>query len=197
MELNKALSSKLNNFTGEADIQDIEARLRAENFLSSIPKSELKHYAEIANLMEWTANDPAALDRSKLRNEVSRALSSRKVSFNQQPASPVKTKHLLHPNCDKKFATPPNSPSMSINAQKVEKRQLNFQQQQRLEKEKQDKIQSNRFKRLQIQWEILSKDAAKDFEEVNETKSGGSTPSGSSSKPQSKIPRPVSYPNSK
>ena len=210
LELNKAISNKLNygQQTAEnVDIQEIEARLRAESFLNSIPKSELKHYAEVANLLEWTDNrahqeSPQSLsERTKLRNEVSRALASRKVSFNPTSSpvpSPCKTsttmKHLL--SVDKKFSTPPNSPSMSqlVNnsASNVDKRH-----QQKLEREKQDKIQSNRFKRLQIQWELLSKDAMENSQDsVTETKSGGSTPTGVL-KLQSKIPRPVSYPNSK
>lgn len=195
LELNKALSNKLNygqqNGT-EIDIQEIEARLRAESFLNSIPKSEIKHYAEVASLLEWHQQE-VPIERTKLRNEVSKALSSRKVSFNN--TSPLKTgkNHLHAPDFDKKFTTPPNSPQMSQmtnhSGKGLDKKQL-----QRLEKEKQDKIQSNRFKRLQIQWELLSKDAEE--RAMLETKSGGSTPTGCT-KVQSKIPRPVSYPNSK
>lgn len=195
LELNKALSNKLNygQQTGtEVDIQDLEARLRAESFLNSIPKSEIKHYAEVASLLEWHQQE-APIETTKLRNEVSKALSSRKVSFNHSsPAKNVKN-HLQAPDFDKKFTTPPNSPQMSQLCNNTGKA-LDKKQQLRLEKEKQDKIQSNRFKRLQIQWELLSKDAEE--REMMETKSGGTTPTGGS-KVQSKIPRPVSYPNSK
>lgn len=195
LELNKALSNKLNygqQNGAEVDIQEIEARLRAESFLNSIPKSELKHYAEVANLLEWHQQE-APIERTKLRNEVSKALSSRKVSFTNP--SPLKhgKNHLQAPDSDKKFTTPPNSPQMSQLVNNSGK-MLDKKQQQRLEKEKQDKIQSNRFKRLQIQWELLSKD--QEEREMMETKSGGNTPTGIT-KVQSKIPRPVSYPNSK
>lgn len=198
LELNKALSNKLNyggNQNGtEVDIQEIEARLKAESFLNAIPKSEMRNYAEIAQILEW--NQSEGDDRSKLRNEVSKTLSSRKVSFNRAaptPPSPVrngKNHHLQAPNYDKKFTTPPNSPQMS---QLVDKKSPldKKQQQQRLEKEKQDKIQSNRFRRLQIQWELLSKEQPP----ITETQSNVTTPTGS--KCQSKIPRPVSYPNPK
>ena len=203
LELNKALSNKLNYGTQQngtdVDIQEIEARLRAESFLNSIPKSEIKHYAEVANLLEWHQSE-VPIERTKLRNEVSKALSSRKVSFNH--ASPIKTtttttstkNHLQAPDLGKKFTTPPNSPQMSQlvnNSGKI----IDKKQQARLDKEKQEKIQSNRFKRLQIQWELLSKDAEERAREL-ETKSGDNTPTGST-KVQSKIPRPVSYPNSK
>lgn len=196
LELNKALSNKLNygqqNGT-DIDIQEIEARLRAESFLNSIPKSELKHYAEVANLLEWHQQEPP-IETTKLRNEVSKALSSRKVSFNHP--SPLKSakNHLQAPEFDKKFTTPPNSPQMSQLVNNSGKVMDKKQQQQRLEKEKQDKIQSNRFKRLQIQWELLSKD--QEERALLETKSGENTPTGIT-KVQSKIPRPVSYPNSK
>lgn len=184
LELNKALSNKLNyaQNVDDVDIEEIEARLKAESILNAIPKSE------IAQLLET--------DRTKLRSEVSKALTSRKVSFNHASPKPSPAKknnhHLQAPEYEKKFTTPPNSPQMSQLVDKkspVDKKQ----QQQRLEKEKQDKIQSNRFKRLQIQWELLSKEQP---QEVLETKSNVTTPTGSS-KCQSKIPRPVSYPNSK
>ena len=195
LELNKALSNKLNygqQNGAEVDIQDIEARLRAESFLNSIPKAEIKHYAEVANLLEWHQQDPP-IERTKLRNEVSKALSSRKVSFNHPSALKNGKTHLQAPDFDKKFTTPPNSPQMSQMVNNSGKA-IDKKHQQRLEKEKEDKIQSNRFKRLQIQWELLSKD--QEERAMLETKSGGSTPTGSS-KIQSKIPRPVSYPNSK
>lgn len=194
LELNKALSNKLNygqqQHGAEVDIQEIEARLRAESFLNSIPKSEIKHYAEVASLLEWHQQVETPLERTKLRNEVSKALSSRKVSFNH--TSPMKKNHLQTTEHEKKFKTPPPSPQMSqlVNNSggKLDKKQLI-----KLENEKQEKIQSKRFKRLQIQWELLSKDAEE--RAMLETKSGGSTPTGV--KVQSKIPRPVSYPNSK
>jgi hypothetical protein len=182
LELNKALSNKLNyaQNVDDVDIEEIEARLKAESILNAIPKTEIVQFLET--------------DRSKLRNEVSKALTSRKVSFNHPSPSPSPAKknqhHLQAPEYEKKFTTPPNSPQMSQLVDKkspVDKKQ----QQQRLEKEKQDKIQSNRFKRLQIQWELLSKENP-----VMETKSNDTTPTGSS-KCQSKIPRPVSYPNSR
>lgn len=158
LELNKALSNKL-NYGHQDDLEEIEARLKAESILN---------------------------ETTKLRNEVSKNLTSRKVSFTH----PSPKKHLQAPEYDKKFTTPPNSPQMS---QMVDKKSpIDKKQQQRLEKEKQDKIQSNRFKRLQIQWELLSKEQSL----VLETKSNVTTPTGSS-KCQSKIPRPVSYPNSK
>jgi iporin len=177
LELNKALSNKLNyEDENDVDIEEIEARLKAESILNE------------------------TVDRSKLRSEVSKNLTSRKVSFNHHPSptqSPMKkTKaqqqqqhHLQAPEYEKKFTTPPNSPQMS---QLVDKKQSPVDKKQRLEKEKQDKIQSNRFKRLQIQWELLSKEQES---QVLETKSNVTTPTGL--KCQSKIPRPVSYPNSK
>lgn len=195
LELNKALSNKLNygqqNGT-DVDIQEIEARLRAESFLSSVPKSEIRHYAEVASLLEWHQQE-VPLERTKLRNEVSKALSSRKVSFTHSSPHKTAKNHLNAPEHDKKFSTPPNSPQMSQTNSTGKPGDKKHQA--RLEKEKQEKIQSNRFKRLQIQWELLSKDAEERAAAL-ETKSGGNTPTGSC-KVQSKIPRPVSYPNSK
>lgn len=162
LELNKALSSKL-NIGQHDDLEEIEARLKAESILN---------------------------DATKLRNEVSKNLTSRKVSFNHPSLAPSPKKHLQAPGHEKKFTTPPNSPQIS---QVVDKKQSPVDKKQRLEKEKQDKIQSNRFKRLQIQWELLSKEQSP----ILETQSNVTTPTGSSSKCQSKIPRPVSYPNSK
>lgn len=157
LELNKALSNKINI----DDLEEIEARLKAESILN---------------------------EATKLRHEVSKNLTSRKVSFNHPSLAPSPKKHLQAPE---RFSTPPNSPQIS---QMVDKKQQSpVDKKQRLEKEKQDKIQSNRFKRLQIQWELLSKEQ----EPVLETQSNVTTPTGSSSKCQSKIPRPVSYPNSK
>ncbi|KAL7022436.1 hypothetical protein ACKWTF_012241 [Chironomus riparius] len=202
LELNKALSNKLNygsNPTAtDVDIQEIEARLKAESFLNAIPKSELRNYEDIAQILEWNQaesenNNP--FEKTKLRNEVSKTLSSRKVSFNRPSPTPSPVRHVKNhlqaPDFDKKFTTPPNSPQMS---QLVDKKSPVEKKQQRLEKEKQDKIQSNRFKRLQIQWELLSKEQQEP--EILETKSNVTTPTGGS-KCQSKIPRPVSYPNPK
>lgn len=195
LELNKALSNKLNYGNNQnetdVDIQEIEARLKAESFLNAIPKTELRNYADIAQILEWnqTEHENNSFEKTKLRNEVSKTLSSRKVSFNHpSPTRNMKT-HLKAPEFEKRFSTPPNSPQMS---QLVDKKSPQEKKQQRLEKEKQDKIQSNRFKRLQIQWELLSKEQ----EPILETKSNVTTPTGSS-KCQSKIPRPVSYPNPK
>ncbi|XP_063704133.1 uncharacterized protein LOC134833663 isoform X2 [Culicoides brevitarsis] len=183
---------------------EFEARIRAEQFLINVPKSDLKHYAEIANILETVAEPP--LNSIHLRNEVSRALSSqqqqqinrKQVQFTKpqagQPSpkvtSPMKQRspmgaRLLKPN-ELRFSTPPNSPNMSVMTGK--KQSPTSQRQKDAEKEKQEKIQSNRFKRLQIQWELLSKDAA---QRAMETKSGGTTPL---SAPKSRIPRPVSYP---
>ena len=185
--------------------EDIEARMRAENFLSHVPKSELKHYAEIANILDTTdAHDKDDYDRSKLRNEVSRALSQRKVSFNDPQTVCTTPNHkqqpvLLRPT-EIKFSTPPNSPNMST-ALKITETGKKMQMQ--TEKEKMDKIQSNRFKRLQIQWELLSKEGnalKQDLDgspQQKETKSGGNTPTSADSKVKSRIPRPVSYPTSK
>jgi hypothetical protein len=187
LELNRALSNKnpyYQQHQMDPEIQEIEARLRAENFLNSIPKSELKHYAEIANLMEWTneKQQEHVFDHTRLKNEVSRAISNRKVTFN--PRSPLTSPS----KAQKQALNAPQSPASRKEAA-----------QKKLDKDKQDKIQSNQFKRLQIQWEILSNAqpiSSQKSHERNETKSGGSTPTGTS-KLQSKIPRPVSYPATK
>lgn len=96
----------------------------------------------------------------------------------------------------KGFTTPPNSPNISV-------AQLRLDQKQRrnVDQEKLDKIQSNRFKRLQIQWELLSKEAHVLESELagvepKEVRSGGSTPTAPAAL-RSKIPRPVSYPATK
>jgi hypothetical protein len=200
LELNKALSNKL-NYGQSDDIGEIEARLKAESFLNAIPKSELKNYAHLLEM----DNENQQFERTKLRSDVSKNLSSRKVSFNHPSPTPSPVRnaknHLQAPDYEKRFSTPPNSPQMS---QMVETKKSPSSpslatacvldkkaQQQRLEKEKQDKIQSNRFRRLQIQWELLSKEE----EPILETQSNVTTPTGN--KCQSKIPRPVSYPNPK
>uniref|UniRef100_A0A336M8L8 CSON013624 protein n=2 Tax=Culicoides sonorensis TaxID=179676 RepID=A0A336M8L8_CULSO len=173
---------------------EFEARIRAEEFLINVPKSDLKHYAEIANMLETVPDTGSGLNSIHLRNEVSRALSAaqqqqpnqRKVQFSKPTAgpspkvtSPMKQRvspinqRLLKPN-ELRFSTPPNSPNMSVMAGKKQSpTSIKQQQLKDAEKEKQEKIQSNRFKRLQIQWELLSKDAAA---RAMETKSGGSTP---------------------
>ncbi|EDS36233.1 conserved hypothetical protein [Culex quinquefasciatus] len=142
-ELKQAVSNKLNQRVAQQQQllqheDDLDARIRAEHFLSNVPKSELKHYAEIAHVLETTTAEGAtapseeAYDRNRLRHEA--------------------------------------------------------------EREKQDKIQSNRFKRLQIQWELLSKDGAQLKQELGAPRSGGNTPTGAM---KSRIPRPVSYPTTR
>lgn len=109
----------------------------------------------------------------------------------------------------KEFSTPPNSPNISVAQLRLEQKHKRSADQ-----EKQEKIQSNRFKRLQIQWELLSKEAqvlreelgddetglgggnGEDDDCVKETRSGGSTPT-SAATLRSRIPRPVSYPATK
>lgn len=178
---------------------DDEARSRVEQFLSNVPKSELKYYAEIANVLESIDNISDIYDRNKLKNEVSRALAQKHVSFDRDSCQ-----YLAVNNSDasrnaramtgRGFTTPPNSPNISILRGNIE------QQQKIAKKSKQEKIQSNRFKRLQIQWELLSKDAQQMERELfKETQSGGNTPTATTQcmVPRSKIPRPVSYPASK
>ncbi|XP_055601196.1 uncharacterized protein LOC129750010 isoform X2 [Uranotaenia lowii] len=208
IELNKAVSSKLNRAQQQQNVEDdLEARIRAEHFLSNVPKSELKHYAEIAHILETTTAEMAngqsedSYDRSRLRHEVSRALSQRKnVSFNQQPSAtaaaainttPVRQQHqqLLRPT-EIKFSTPPNSPNMSVthgSGKQKPPAKPTGQSPSSTEREKQDKIQSNRFKRLQIQWELLSKENQLQQNQVT-------TPTGAM---KSRIPRPVSYPTTR
>lgn len=202
---------------------DVDARSRAEHFLSNVPKSELKYYAEIANILESIENNAETYDRIKLRNEVSRALSQKKVSFNGDGDDDVVITTgipniMLSPNLhhhininnnnnnninnnpsllaaigNKEFTTPPNSPNISIATLRNSEQRLK-----RSEEEKQAKIQNNRFKRLQIQWELLSKEAhVLEQELIKETRSGGSTPTSATGAPKSRIPRPVSYPASK
>lgn len=188
-------------FNVEHKEHDEEARSRVESFLSSVPKSELKYYAEIANILESIENLNDLYDRNQLKNEVSRALAQKRVSFSRESSA-----HHLYANGKesgnsinlqnyrvnegKPFTTPPNSPNISISAARSQ-----LEQQQRISrKSKQEKIQSNRFKRLQIQWELLSKDAQQ-MEKELETRSGGSTPTSAQKNiVRSKIPRPVSYP---
>lgn len=191
---------------------DDEARSRVEQFLSSVPKSELKYYAEIANILESIDHISDIYDRNKLKNEVSRALAQKHVSFEQSPLCQLlgaSSNNNINNNhhhdvtarnartmTGRGFITPPNSPNISMSAARG-----NIEQQQKsAKKSKQEKIQSNRFKRLQIQWELLSKDAQQMERELfKETRSGGTTPTTATQAmvPRSKIPRPVSYPASK
>lgn len=178
---------------------DDEARNRVEQFLSSVPKSELKYYAEIANILESIDSISDIYDRNKLKNEVSRALAQKHVSFDRDSCQYLGVSNNDVRNArvtGRGFITPPNSPNISISAARG-----NIEQQQKnAKKSKQEKIQSNRFKRLQIQWELLSKDAQQMERELfKETRSGGNTPTSTTQNmvPRSKIPRPVSYPASK
>lgn len=195
------------HFNIEHKEYDDEARHRVENFLSNVPKSELKYYAEIANLLESIDNISDIYDRNKLKNEVSRALAQKHVSFNRDSCHQLIVNNNNNNNNNnnlrnhrigsdgKPFTTPPNSPNISISAARG-----NLEQQQKnSKKSKQDKIQSNRFKRLQIQWELMSKDAHQMEKELfKETRSGGTTPTTVPCLvPRSRIPRPVSYPASK
>lgn len=179
---------------------DDEARSRVEQFLTSVPKSELKYYAEIANVLESLDHISDIYDRNKLKNEVSRALAQKHVSFERDSAAYLGVSNNDVRNTrvmtGRGFITPPNSPNISISAARG-----NIEQQQKsAKKSKQEKIQSNRFKRLQIQWELLSKDAQQMERELfKETRSGGTTPTATTQNmtPRSRIPRPVSYPASK
>lgn len=178
---------------------DDEARSRVEQFLSSVPKSELKYYAEIANVLESLDHISDIYDRNKLKNEVSRALAQKHVSFDRDSSQFLSTNNdarNARVMTGRGFITPPNSPNISISAVRG-----NIEQQQKsAKKSKQEKIQSNRFKRLQIQWELLSKDAQQMERELfKETRSGGTTPTSTTQSmvPRSRIPRPVSYPASK
>lgn len=171
--------------------QEKESRLRTENILNTIPKSELKYYANILDLEDETSEP---YDQFKLRNEVSRVLST-KTRPNNKHNNNNENVNLL--GVRKAFDTPPNSPNISVMAVRTaEKKNIKI-----IDKEKLEKIQFNRFKRLQIQWELLSKDSrelASDLgiEPIPEIKSGGSTPTGISGQ-KSRIPRPVSYPAAK
>lgn len=193
-ELKRMYSQTKENFNIEQKEIDTDARNRVEHFLSNVPKSELKYYAEIANILESLDNINDEYDRNKLRNDVSRALAHKRVSFHNDSSvhSPVDGSNNVKKRVGKEFTTPPNSPNISIAAV----RGNNIDQLKLAENQsKQDKIQSNRFKRLQIQWELLSKEGPQMEKEFNQTRSGGSTPT--SAAPRSRIPRPVSYPASK
>ncbi|XP_015032848.2 homeobox protein 5 isoform X3 [Drosophila willistoni] len=168
--------------------KDIDARARAENFLASLPRSELKYYAEIASILE-SSGEQVQYDAAALKKEVSRVLSQqKKVSFNDEAAATV-SNGLQQA---KRFSTPPNSPNISM---------ATHQRRETLDMLEQRKIESNRFKRLQIQWELMSKDSSmlKELASEAATKSGGSTPTSANSSTsnaaqRSRIPRPVSYP---
>ncbi|XP_058061984.1 uncharacterized protein LOC131212220 [Anopheles bellator] len=221
--------------------EELEARARAEHFLSHVPRAELKHYAEIAHILESTGEaiedvNDETYDRTRLRNEVSRALSQRRnVTFTKpakaaattptacttpvrQPSSSTAAAAntvLLRPT-EIKFSTPPNSPNMSVvanhgvtiadrkppPAQRTTATPATVGSPSCTEKEKQDKIQTNRFKRLQIQWELLSKEAngraaVAESQRKMEFRSGGNTPTSGNSATKSRIPRPVSYPTTR
>ncbi|XP_053947054.1 uncharacterized protein LOC128855866 isoform X2 [Anastrepha ludens] len=210
--------------------KDLDARMR---FLTSLPRSELKYFAEIAAILESSTEYQVAYDPAALKKEVSRALSQqKKVSFNdihtlaenehegdlhhQQQQQPI-----LPPEARQRFTTPPNSPNISVAAvrgESVPRRSSQLDQHQTakrlatLEEQEKRKIESNRFKRLQIQWELMSKDSTmlKELASAQETKSGGSTPTSAATSAtaaaavatanaahKSRIPRPVSYPAGK
>lgn len=212
--------------------KDLDARARAENFLSSLPRNELKYYAEIASILE-SSEQQVQYDAAALKKEVSRALSQqKKVSFNDKDEAEEygqNTLHHLNQETKQRFSTPPNSPNISManngnNANNNMALRLQQQQQgssgvltpplaanrrcsKRDELEKQ-KLESNRFKRLQIQWELMSKDSSmlKELAQAEQTKSGGSTPTSAlaaanaaaaAAAQKSRIPRPVSYPAGK
>lgn len=190
---------KLNN-----ELELLEGELMDRN----IPRSDSKYYNEIGHILESLENLQEPYDRLKLRNNVSRALSSqqKRVSFTEasqrsgEETVGAKKGNVLELPANKMlpgFTTPPNSPNISIMGHRKSE-STGGKKKLITEKEKQDRIQSNRFKRLQIQWELLSKDSQSLIKEMNEncpavmeTKSGGSTPTGAM---KSRIPRPVSYP---
>lgn len=187
-ELKRLCSQTKEKFNVEHKESDTDARNRVEHFLSNVPKSELKYYAEIANILESIDSISDVYDRNRLRDDVSRALAQKRVSFHSDSTnSPLENNNVKN-RVGKEYTTPPNSPNISIAAVRN-----NIEQSKQLENQsKQDKIQSNRFKRLQIQWELLSKEGQQLEKEFNHTRSGGSTPT--SAAPRSRIPRPVSYP---
>nr|XP_036224145.1 uncharacterized protein LOC106616251 isoform X4 [Bactrocera oleae] len=217
--------------------KDLDARMR---FLSSLPRSELKCYAEIAAILESSTEYQVAYDPAALKKEVSRALSQqKKVSFNdihtlteneqdvdlivqQQQQQMQQQQPSLAPEARQRFTTPPNSPNISVagmrSREPASRRFSQMEQHQTakrlaaLDEQEKRKIESNRFKRLQIQWELMSKDSTmlKDLASAQETKSGGSTPTATAASAtaaaaaaaanathKSRIPRPVSYPAGK
>lgn len=198
---------------------DGEAHSRAPNFLGDhVPKFDQTYYAEVANILKSIEQSTELYDRYKLRNQVSLALcqqhqqnkhpllQQKRVSFEGGvmgntitiDTQPSEQAHLLSAApAHKGFTTPPNSPNIS-----VAQLRLDLKQKKNVDQEKLDKIQSNRFKRLQIQWELLSKEAhvlEKELAgepEPKEVRSGGSTPTAPPTA-RSRIPRPVSYPATK
>uniref|UniRef100_A0A1I8MQI0 Serine-rich adhesin for platelets n=1 Tax=Musca domestica TaxID=7370 RepID=A0A1I8MQI0_MUSDO len=212
--------------------KDLDARVRAENFLSSLPRNELKYYAEIAAILE-SSEPEIQYDAAALKKEVSRALSQqKKVSFNDKEAQEQNAANVMQmqpPEARQRFSTPPNSPNISMAttggapqnpaALRLQNNAATTTQttvaaaprrcSQRDEQEKR-KSESNRFKRLQIQWELISKDSSmlKELANAEQTKSGGSTPTSAqaaanaaaaaaTAATKSRIPRPVSYPAGK
>ncbi|XP_011178206.2 probable serine/threonine-protein kinase DDB_G0282963 isoform X1 [Zeugodacus cucurbitae] len=212
--------------------KDLDARMR---LLSSLPRSELKCYAEIAAILESSTEYQVAYDPAALKKEVSRALSQqKKVSFNDihtltenEPEvgltlqqQQTQQQPLLAPEARQRFTTPPNSPNISVaGGPSATRRSSQMEQHQTakrlaaLDEQEKRKIESNRFKRLQIQWELMSKDSTmlKELASAQETKSGGSTPTATAASAtaaaaaaaaanaahKSRIPRPVSYPAGK
>lgn len=259
--------------------KEIDARMRAENFLTSLPRNELKHYAEIAAILEernyfdenedlnqqqpsrycWMDQQEQKYDAAALKKQVSRALTQqKKVSFHDLHALTVDQQqqqqcvhlasnfngNMQRPatgNGKQRFSTPPNSPNLSTGhsnhgvkptttvltplcagagaASATITNALTAFRNIRQEESEKRKPDSNRFKRLQIQWELMSKDSGmlKELARAQETKSGGSTPISlargggagaittnqrgqqppyvSHSAQKSRIPRPVSYPS--
>ncbi|XP_061394196.1 uncharacterized protein LOC133329742 [Musca vetustissima] len=184
--------------------KDLDARVRAENFLSSLPRNELKYYAEIAAILE-SSEPEIQYDAAALKKEVSRALSQqKKVSFNDKEAqeqnAAANAMQMQPPEARQRFSTPPNSPNISMATNGGAGPQNPAALQKR-------KSESNRFKRLQIQWELISKDSSmlKELANEEQTKSGGSTPTSAqaaanaaaAAATKSRIPRPVSYPAGK
>lgn len=181
-------------------------RTKLSNELEALEMELLGEQENISsNVTAVLRNPKEPYDRLKLRNDVSRALCNqpKRVSFTGSnevelavaggkgltTTGGVNNLNVLAVPNSKAFITPPNSPNISVMAKR---RSLS----------EQERIQSNRFKRLQIQWELLSKDSQSLMKEMNEniplameTQSGGSTPTG----PQriSRIPRPISYPASR
>ncbi|XP_065372246.1 homeobox protein 5 isoform X2 [Calliphora vicina] len=209
--------------------KDLDARARAENFLSSLPRNELKYYAEIASILE-SSEQQVQYDAAALKKEVSRALSQqKKVSFNDKEEADSTQNNLVHLPTEtrQRFTTPPNSPNISMATNATATTATNnatlrqpataagfaappvatrrCSKRDELEKQK---LESNRFKRLQIQWELMSKDSSmlKELALEEQTKSGGSTPTSAvaaanaaaaAAAQKSRIPRPVSYPAGK
>lgn len=213
--------SPLLNYKQQGSGNDLSGLHRFRNKLSSELEALEWELEAAEEQQQQQLSQNACYDRVKLRNDVSRALSNhpKRVSFSEgsnsdgdSTATVVGYTNQLVPQQQQQqpkecllplpgglvvndFSTPPNSPNVSLMVAQ-QRRQKATQQQQQSE---QERIQNNRFKRLQIQWELLSKDSESLLEEMNEiipvkmeTKSGGSTPTG----PQriSRIPRPISYP---